>query len=53
MAQARIYQRSDRLQSAGSPTGGGAGDHNEYATHTLFDHIKDKKVHPISIIYIY
>ena len=52
MAQARTYQRSDRLHSAGSPTGGG-GDHNEYATQTLFDHIKEKKVELISILYKY
>jgi hypothetical protein len=54
MTQARSYQRSDRIQSAGSPTGGGVVvDQNEYATQTLFDHIKEKKVDHILISYTY
>jgi hypothetical protein len=54
MTQARSYQRNDRIQSAGSPTGGGAVvDQNEYATQTLFDHIKEKKVDHILISYTY
>lgn len=42
MAQARNYQRANRVLSGGS--GGGANDHHEYPTKTLFDHIKEKKV---------
>jgi hypothetical protein len=54
MTQARNHHKIDRLLSAGSPTvGGGTVDHNEYATQTLFDHIKEKKVYHVFIYYIY
>ena len=43
MTQARTHHRNDRLVSAVS-TGDGTSDHPDYATQTLFDHIKEKKV---------
>jgi hypothetical protein len=48
MAQPRNHQRIDRVHSLGSGTvggGGGAVDHHDYATQTLFDQIKEKKVY--------
>lgn len=42
MAQGRNHQRNERITSGVSAIGG--TDHNEYATQTLFDQIKEKKV---------
>ncbi len=49
MAQPRNHKRIDRVRSVGSPAGGGGGaiDHHDYATQTLFDQIKEKKVYQI------
>ena len=45
MAQVRNHQRANRILSAGSA--GGANDHHEFPTQTLFDHIKEKQVYSI------
>lgn len=49
MAQARTHQRNDRIVSAVS-TGDGTSDHPDYATQTLFDHIKEKKVNCLFLL---
>lgn len=46
MAQARNNHRVDRIPSAGSVTG---ADQHEYATQTLFDQVKERKVLTIVI----
>jgi len=47
MAQPRNHKKIDRVHSGGSAIGGGGGaiDHHDYATQTLFDKIKEKKVY--------
>ncbi len=51
MAQPRNHQRIDRTVSIASATGGGVLGHPEYATQTLFDQVKEKKVHHNIILY--
>jgi len=48
MTQPRNRQRIDRILSVASGAGGGGAiDHHEYATQTLFDQVKQKKVYYI------
>jgi hypothetical protein len=46
MTQPRNQQRTDRIQSGASATGGG-GKHHDYPTQTLFEQIKEKQVYSI------
>jgi hypothetical protein len=46
MAHLRNHKKNDRITS-GASAAGGTADHNEYATQTLFDHIKEKKVYTL------